>query len=100
MADAKDGLEFFERGVRMLFDVRRKFLGIEFAPLPPTGFGRQGALLGGHQIAVNRTPGQVKPPGGPDFGTTVLNEFDDPFPQVQRIGFHAKSMSDYVPMSI
>lgn len=46
MAYAKHGLEFLQRGVRMFFDVRLKFIGVELAPFAPTGFGRQRALLG------------------------------------------------------
>jgi hypothetical protein len=90
MADAKHLLQLFERGVGMLFDVRRKFLGVELAPLPPTRFRRQRALLGGGQIPVNGTPRHRKPPGGFGLGATALNEFHHPFPQVQRIGFHAR----------
>ena len=56
MADVKDGLEFFERGVRMLFDVGLKFLGIE------------------------RAPTKVKAPRRLDLGTASLQKFHDPFP--------------------
>ena len=90
MADAEHLLEFLERGVRMFFDVRLKFLRIEFAPMTPALFGGQRAFLGGDQIPINGTPGQIKPPGGLGFGTTALNEFHHPFSQVQRISFHAR----------
>jgi len=73
----------------MLFDVRRKFFGVELPPRPPTGFGRQRALLGGRQIPVNGTAGQIKPPGGLGLGAAVLDELNHPLPQIQRIGFHA-----------
>ena len=90
MADAKHLLEFLEGGVGMFFNVRPKFLRIEFAPMPPALFWGQRAFLGGDQIPIDGTPGQIKPPGGLGFGTTVPNEFHHPFPQVQRTGFHAR----------
>ena len=100
MTDIKDGLEFFECGVGMLFNMRLKFLGIQRSPFPPACFGGERARLGGGQIAVNRAPPQIKPPGRLDFGTTRIEEFDHPLPQIQRIGFHAKSLSPHVPMSM
>ena len=90
MADTEHLLEFLEGGVGMFFNVRPKFLRIEFAPMAPALFGGQRAFLGGDQIPIDGTPGQIKPPGGRGFGTTVLNEFHHPFPQVQRISFHAR----------
>jgi hypothetical protein len=92
MADAKHGLDFFEGGVGMFFDVRLKFLGVALAPSSPTGFRRQRPLLGGGQIPVNGTPGQGKTPGRLGFGATALNEFYHPFPQVHRISFHARKL--------
>jgi len=89
MADAKHGLKFLEGGVRVFFDVRLELFRIELAPMPPARFRRQRPLFGGGQIPINGTPGQLKPPGGFDFGTPALNEFHHPFPQVQRISFHA-----------
>ena len=89
MADAKHRLEFLEGGVGMFLDVRLEFLRVEFAPMAPTLFRGQRALFGGDQIPIDRTPGQIKPPGGLGFGAAALNEFHHPFPQVQRIGFHA-----------
>jgi len=100
MTDVKDGLQFFERGIGMLFNVGLKFLGIQRAPLSPACFRGQRATFGGGQIAVNRAPPQIKPPGRLDFGTTRSEEFDHPLPQVQRISFHAASKPDYVPMSM
>ena len=97
MADAKHGLEFLQRGVRMYFDVRLKVIGVELAPSPPTGFRRQRPLFGGIQIAINRTPGQIKPPGGFGFGTATLNEFHHPFPQVQGICFHVHKPTTLCP---
>jgi hypothetical protein len=56
MADVKDGLEFFEGGVGMRFDVRLKFLRIKRAPFAPAGFWGERAVFGGGQIAVDRAP--------------------------------------------
>jgi hypothetical protein len=89
MADAKDGLEFLEGGVGMFFDVRLELVGVELAPMAPALFRGQRAFFGRGQIPINGTPRQIKTPGGLDFGTPALNEFHHPFPQVQRIGFHA-----------
>jgi hypothetical protein len=90
MAHAKHPLEFFEGGVGVLFDVGAEFLRVEFAPGSPVRFRRQHPPFGGHQIPIDGTPRQLKPPGGLGLGTTALNEFHHPFPQVQRIGFHAR----------
>ena len=85
MADAKNGFEFFERGVGVRFDVGRKFLGIQLAPFAPALFGGEDTRLGGGQITIDRAPPQVKAPGGFRLGTASLKKFDDPFPQIQRI---------------
>ena len=98
MADVKDGLKFFERGVGMRFNVRLKFLGIQRAPFAPAGFGGERARFGGGQIAVNRAPPQVKAPRRFHLGTAGLKKFDDALPQIQRISFHAPTLSPYVPM--
>jgi len=100
MADVKDGLEFFEGGVGMRFDVRLKFLRIKRAPFAPAGFWGERAVFGGGQIAVDRAPPQVKTPRGFNLGTASLKKFDHSFPQIQRIGFHAPTLSPYVPMSM
>ena len=89
MADAKHLLEFLEGGIGMLFDLGLEFLRVEFAPVSPACFRGQRAGLGGRQIPINGTPGQVKPPGGLGFGAARLDEVHHPFPQVQRISFHA-----------
>ena len=89
MADAKHLLEFLEGGIGMLFDLGLEFLRVEFAPVSPACFRGQRACFGGLQIPINGTPGQVKPPGGLGFGTARLDEVHHPFPQVQRISFHA-----------
>ena len=97
MADAEHLLDFFEGGVGMLFDMGAKFLRVELAPGSPARFRRQHTLFGGHQIAINGTPGQIKTPGSLDFGTTAPNEFHHPFPQVQRISFHACKLISICP---
>lgn len=81
----------------MLCDMGAEFRRVEFAPGAPTGFRRQRAFLGRDQIPVDRTPGQGKMPGGRYFGATTLDEFYDPFPQVQRIGFHARKPISQCP---
>ena len=80
MADVKDSLEFFQRGVGMLFNVGLQFLGIERAPFAPARFGGERAKFGGGQIPVNRAPPQVKAACRLDLGTAGLNKFYDPFP--------------------
>jgi len=90
MADVEHLLDFFEGGGGMLFDMGTEFFRVELPPGAPTRFRWQGAFLGSDQIPVNRTPGQIKMPGGFDFGTAALNEFHHPFPQVQPISFHAR----------
>src|SRR5271163_1475896 len=97
MAHAKHGLDFLERGIGMFFDMGLEFFGVELAPGSPTRFWRQGSLLGGDEIPINGTPRQVKPPAGLGLGTTALDEFHHPFPQVQRIGFHALKPSSLCP---
>jgi len=89
MTDAKGLLEFLEGGIGMLFDLGLEFLRVEFAPVSPACFRGQRACFGGLQIPINGTPGQVKPPGGLGFGPARLDEVHHPFPQVQRISFHA-----------
>ena len=89
MADAKHLLEFLEGGIGMLFDLSLEFLRVEFAPMTPTGFGGQRSRLHGVQIPVNGAPTQFKAPGGFGFGAARFDEVHHPFPQVQRICFHA-----------
>jgi len=78
MADAKDPLEFLERGVGVFLDLGVELLRIELAPVPPTGFWSQRSLLGGGQIAVDRAP-KAETPRGLGLGTAFLDEFDHPF---------------------
>jgi len=80
MAHAEHLLEFFERRIGMLFDMGTEFFRVELAPGAPARFRWQGSFLGGGQIAINGTAGEVKPPGGFGLGAAVLNEFHNPFP--------------------
>jgi len=89
VADPKHFLEFLEGGVGMPGNAGLEFFGVELAPMAPTRFRGQRSGLRGIPIPINRTPRQIKTPGGPGFGTPVLNEFHHPFPQVQCISFHA-----------
>ncbi len=97
MADAEYLLKLLEGGVGMFFDMGAELFRVELAPGAPTRFRRQRPLFDGFQIPVNGTPGQRKPPGGLGFGTAALNEFHHPFPQVQRIGFHARKPVSLCP---
>jgi hypothetical protein len=91
MADAKRVLDFLEGGVGMIFNMSLKFLRIEFSPMTPALFlGSTLPFLGGGQIPINGTPGQIKTPGGLGLGAAALNEFHHPFPQVQCINFHLR----------
>jgi len=89
MADAEGLLEFLEGGVGMLFDVNLELLRVEFPPVSPALFRGQRPRLYRGQIAVNGAPAEFKAPGGLGFGTARPDEFHHPFPQVQRISFHA-----------
>jgi hypothetical protein len=97
MADTKHLLEFLEGGGGMFFDVGTELFRVELAPGAPARFRRQHPFFGGFQIPINRTAGQIKPPGGLDLGAAALNEFHYPFPQVQRIGFHAPKLTKLCP---
>ena len=97
MADTEHLLDFFEGGIGVFFDVGAEFLRVEFPPGSPARFRRQRPLFGGHQIPINGTAGQIEAPGSLDFRTPALNEFHHPFPQVQRIGFHARKPISLCP---
>ena len=90
MTDAKGSLEFPEGGIGMLADVGVEFLRVQFAPVAPAFLGGQRPGSHGVQITVNSASPQFKAPGGLGFGTAILDEFDHPFPQLQRISFHAR----------
>ena len=79
MADAKDDFQFFERGVRMFFDMGRKFLGIKLAPFPPGRFRGERPRLGGGQIAVDRAAAEVEAARRLGLGTAGVKKLDDPF---------------------
>ena len=100
MADAKDPLQFLERGVRLVPDMRLKFGWIELAPLAPTGLGGQRVRFGGGQIAINRAFAQPKEPSGLGPRAATSDILHHPLPQIQRIGFHAHSLSPILPMSM
>ena len=97
MADLKDGSEFLERGLGMLFNVRLKFLRIECAPLAPAGFRGERPGLGGGEVAINRAPGQLEVAGRLDLGAARLKKLHHPFPQIQRISFHAHKPATLCP---
>ena len=80
MADVKDGGEFLERGIGMLFNVRLKFLGIQRAPLAPACLWGERARFGGGQIAINRAPPHRKAAGRLDLGAAGLKKLHHPFP--------------------
>ena len=98
MADGKDLLEFGQRGVGMFFDVGVEFGRVELAPGTPTGLGGQGVGFDGGQIAVNRAASQRKVLPRRSDGTALLHKSHHPLPQIQRVGFHAHTLSPEVPM--
>ena len=100
MADAKDPLQFLERGGWLAADMRLKFGRIEFAPVAPTGLGGQRVRFGGGQIAINRALAQPKKPGGLGPRATPGHKLHHPLAQIQRVGFHAHSLSPILPMSM
>jgi len=58
--------------------------------MAPTGFRGKRALLGGSQIAIDGAPAQLEAPSSLGLRTALLDEFDHPFSQLQRISFHAR----------
>ncbi len=74
MADLKDGPDFMQGGVGLLFDVGGELGGIELAPATPGGLGGKGAGLGGGQIAVNGAFPQRETPGGLGPRAAALDE--------------------------
>jgi hypothetical protein len=89
MADAKDPLQFFERGVGVFFDLGVELFRVEFAPVSPAGFWGECSLLSGGQITIDSAATQAEAAGGLGLGTPVLDKFDHPFPQFKCISFHA-----------
>lgn len=100
MADTKGRLQFLERGGGLFANVRLKFGRIKLAPDTPAGFGGQGVGFGGGEVAIDRAWGDTKAPGSLGFGAAGLDILHHPFPQIQRIGFHAHIVSPYLPMSM
>lgn len=90
IGDAEPGLKSFEGDIGMFSDVGLQFLGVEFAPAPPTGFGGQRSRLGGSDIAVNRAPPEREAAGRLGFGAPVVDKSDHPLPQIQGISFHIR----------
>ena len=100
VADAKDRLQFLQRGVGVLLDMRLKLGGIQFAPSAPTGLGRQRFGFGRGKIAINRAFSHPEAPGGFRPGATLFNILHHPLPQFHRVGFHAQSLPHMLPMSM
>lgn len=98
MADAKDPLQFLERGVRLLADVRLQFGRIKLAPVAPTGLRGQGVCFGGGQIAINRAFAQPKESSGLSPRAAPSYKLHHPLAQIQRVGFHAHSLPLILPM--
>ena len=100
MADAKDPLQFLERGVRLVADVRLQLGRIELAPVAPMGLGRQRVRFGGGQVAIDGALAQPKEPGGLGPRAAPGHKLHHPLAQIQRVGFHAHSLSRILPMSM
>ena len=100
MADAKDPLQFLERGVRLVADVRLKFGRIELAPVAPTALGGQGVRFGGGQVAIDGALAQPKNTGGLGPRAAPGHKLHHPLAQIQRVGFHAHSLSPILPLSM
>jgi hypothetical protein len=100
VADAKDPLQFLQRGVGLVADVRLKFGRIELAPVAPTGLGCQGVRFGRSQVAIDGAFAQPEKPGGLGSRAAPGHKFHHPLAQIQRVGFHAHSLSLILPMSM
>ena len=100
MADAKDPLQFLQRGVGVVADVGLEFGRIQLAPMAPTGLGCQGVRFGGGQAAINRALAQPKKTGGLGPRAAPGHKLHHPLPQIQRVGFHAHSLPLILPMSM
>ncbi len=100
MADAKNPLQFLERGVGVVADVRRKLIRIELAPVAPTGLGGQVVRFGCGQVAIDGAFAQPKQPGGLGPRAASGHKLHHPLAQIQRVGFHAHSLPPILPMSM
>ena len=100
MADAKDPLQFLQRGVGMLADLGLKLGRVEFAPAAPTGLGGQGVRFGSGQVAIDGALAQPKKLGGLGPRAAPGHKLHHPLAQIQRVGFHAHSLPLILPMSM
>jgi hypothetical protein len=100
VADGEDGLEFVEGGVRVLADMGGELDGIELTPAAPSGLGGEGVGLGGGKVAIDGAFPQGEAPRGLGPRAAGVDELHDPFPQIQRVGFHAHSLPPILPMSM
>jgi hypothetical protein len=100
MADAKDPLQFLQRGVRLVADVGLKFGRIKLAPVAPTGLGGQGVRFGGGQVAIDGALAQPKNSGGLGPRAASGHKLHHPLAQIQRVGFHAHRLSFILPVSM
>src|SRR5215831_7391557 len=73
---------------------------IELAPVAPTGLGSQGVRFGGGQIAIDGTLAQPEKTGSLGPRATRRDKLHHPLTQIQRVGFHAHSLSRILPMSM
>jgi hypothetical protein len=100
VADAKDPLQFLQRSVGVVADVRLKLGRIELAPVAPTGLGGQGVRFGRSQVAIDGAFAQPKQPGGLGPRAAPGHKLHHPLAQIQRVGFHARSLSLILLMSM
>ena len=96
MADAKDLLQFLQRGVRLVADVDLKFGRIKLAPMAPTGLGCQCPRLDQRQIVIDRLAGDAEALCRLDFAAASVDKTHDPFPQIKAISFHPFSLPQSV----
>jgi hypothetical protein len=80
MADAKDRLQFLQRGVGVVADMGLKLGRIQLAPVTPAGLGRQGVGFGGGQVAIDGALAQPKNPGGLSPRAAPGNKLHHPLP--------------------
>ena len=100
MADAKDRLQFLQRRVGVVADMRLEFDRIELAPVAPTGFGGQGVRFGGGEVAIDGALAQPKNPGGLGPRAAGPDKLHHPLAQIQRVGFHAHTLPHILPTSM
>lgn len=98
MADVEDRLDFVQGGVGLLADMGGELGGVELAPAAPTGLGGQRVGFGGGEVAVNRADAQGETPGGLGPRAPALDKPHHAFTQIQRVGFHAHTLPNILPM--